>query len=198
MPDASLSLMPTPAQTIGPFYGYALPFDSGHELVHPARPGAIRFHGTVRDGVGSPVPDALIEIWQADAEGRIAQSPGSLKRDGYTFTGWGRTPVDDAGHFTFTTVNPGTAAAGKAPFIMVCVFARGLLDRLFTRAYLPEHSEALAADPLLAGLDAEHRETLIAEREPDGGLRFDIRLQGDGETVFLTYPRTPAPAGPEA
>ena len=87
-------LIPTPGQTIGPFYGYALPFDCSNELVSQAVPGAIRLHGTVRDGADAPVPDALLEIWQADADGVIPHASGSLHRDGWTFTGWGRTSTD--------------------------------------------------------------------------------------------------------
>lgn len=186
-----MKLTPTPAQTIGPFFGFALPYEGGSELVPPGRAEAIRLHGTVYDGHGAPIPDAMIEIWQPDADGQVPQSTGSLVRDGYTFTGWGRAAVDGEGHYTFTTVNPGASQAGKAPYILIAVFARGLLDRLFTRAYLPEDGEALAADPLLSTLEEDRRSTLIAERESDGGLRMDIRLQGEGETVFLSYPNTP-------
>ena len=83
-------LTATPGQTIGPFYGYALPFDYGSDLVPPGSPDAIQFHGVVTDGEGNPVPDALLEIWQADADGEIPSATGSLRRDGWTFTGWGR------------------------------------------------------------------------------------------------------------
>ncbi len=185
----ALKLAPTPGQTIGPFYGYALPFDKDNELVNQARPGAVRLHGVVTDGAGTPIPDALLEIWQADEAGNIVARDGSLVRDGYTFTGWGRTAVDNVGHYTFTTLNPGATEEGKAPFIMLTVFARGLLNRLFTRIYLPEDTAALANDPLLASLDEAGRKTLVATREADGSLRFDISLQGEGETVFLSYPR---------
>ena len=185
----ALKLAPTPGQTIGPFYGYALPFTKDNELVNQARPGAVRLHGVVTDGAGTPIPDALLEIWQADEDGNVVSKDGSLVRDGYTFTGFGRTAVDNVGHYTFTTLNPGATEAGKAPFIMLTVFARGLLNRLFTRIYLPEDTAALAADPLLASLDPESRKTLVATREADGSLRFDISLQGEGETVFLSYPR---------
>ncbi|MDQ0092957.1 protocatechuate 3,4-dioxygenase subunit alpha [Paeniglutamicibacter psychrophenolicus] len=185
----ALKLAPTPGQTIGPFYGYALPFDKDNELVNQARPGAVRLHGVVTDGAGTPIPDALLEIWQADEDGNVVSKDGSLVRDGYTFTGWGRTAVDNVGHYTFTTLNPGATEEGKAPFIMLTVFARGLLNRLFTRIYLPEDTAALANDPLLASLDEAGRKTLIATREADGSLRFDISLQGEGETVFLSYPR---------
>ena len=132
----------TPGQTIGPFYGYALPFDRGNELVPPGSPGAIQFHGTVTDGDGAPVPDVLLEIWQADADGRVAQRSGALNRDGWTFTGWGRVSTDDEGHYSFTTVEPGADESGTAPFFAVTVFGRGLLNRLFTRAYVP--GDALA------------------------------------------------------
>ncbi|MGO2079341.1 protocatechuate 3,4-dioxygenase subunit alpha [Glutamicibacter arilaitensis] len=184
-----LKLTPTPGQTIGPFYGYALPFEKDNELVNQAHPRSVRLHGVVCDGNGEAIPDALLEIWQADEHGNVVSRDGSLVRDGYTFTGWGRVAVDNAGHYTFTTVNPGATDEGKAPFIMLTVFARGLLNRLFTRIYLPEDTEALASDPLLSSLGEAERATLIAAREDDGSLRFDIRLQGGNETVFLSYPR---------
>ncbi|ELT45251.1 protocatechuate 3,4-dioxygenase subunit alpha [Arthrobacter nitrophenolicus] len=95
--------------------------------------------------------------------------------------------MGNTGIYTFTTVNPGATKPGAAPFISVAVFARGLTNRLFTRTYLPENEEALAQDPLLSSLDPERRKTLIARRDPDGGLTFDIRLQGEGETVFLDF-----------
>jgi protocatechuate 3,4-dioxygenase alpha subunit len=178
-------LTATPGQTIGPFFGYALPFADGNELVPPGSPGAIRFHGVVTDGDGRPVPDALLEIWQADGDGNVPTSTGALRRDGWTFTGWGRAATDDEGHYVFSTILPGATEPDAAPFIMVTIFARGLLNRLFTRAYLP--GDHLADDPLLASLPAERRETLITTR--DGfGLRFDVSLQGPRETVFLRYP----------
>lgn len=149
----------------------------------------MRLHGVITDGKGEVIPDALLEIWQADENGSVVSRDGSLVRDGYTFTGWGRTAVDNVGHYTFTTVNPGATEDGKAPFIMLTVFARGLLNRLFTRIYLPEDTRALDNDPLLSSLTEAQRKTLIATREKDGSLRFDIRLQGEDETVFLAYPR---------
>ena len=181
-------LTPTPGQTIGPFYGYALPYEGGEQLVPLGHPGAVRLHGRVTDGAGAVVPDALLEIWQADGDGAVPTASGSLARDGYTFTGFGRAAVDNAGHYTFTTVDPGPTEPGAAPFIALTLFGRGVTNRLFTRIYLPEDTQALANDPLLASLPQERRSTLIAQREPDGSLRFDIRLQGEGETVFLTYP----------
>ncbi|MDQ0923843.1 protocatechuate 3,4-dioxygenase alpha subunit [Pseudarthrobacter sp. W1I19] len=183
----STKLVPTPAQTVGPFYGYALPYEKDNELLAPGSPGSIRLQGTVYDGSGQDVVDAILEIWQPDAEGRIVQKTGSLVRDGYTFTGWGRGAVGNSGAYTFTTVNPGPTKPGAAAFISVAIFARGLTNRLFTRIYLPEDTEALANDPLLTSLEPERRKTLIARRDSDGGLAFDIRLQGEGETVFLDF-----------
>jgi protocatechuate 3,4-dioxygenase alpha subunit len=180
-------LTPTPGQTVGPFFGYALPFDKDNELAVPGSAGSIRLHGTVTDGAGEPIPDAILEIWQPAADGSVAAETGSLVRDGYTFTGWGRASTDRTGKYTFTTVNPGASRPGTAPFIAVVVFARGLTNRLFTRAYLPEDAAALAADPLLSALPADRRGTLIATREDGGGLLWDVRLQGEGETVFLEF-----------
>jgi protocatechuate 3,4-dioxygenase alpha subunit len=179
-------LPPTPGQTVGPFYGFALPYDGDRNLVPTDHPGAVRLHGTVRDGRGDPVPDALLEIWQADSDGVVPQRPGSLRRDGVTFTGWGRAATDDAGRYSFTTVEPGATDDGRAPFIAMTVLARGLLNRLFTRVYLPG-AAALASDPLLASLPDGRRATLVAQRD-DESLLFDVTLQGDGETVFLRYP----------
>ena len=176
----------TPGQTVGPFFGYALPFPGDADLVTRAHPEAIRLHGYLHDGAGQPVPDALVEIWQADLAGRVPRQPGSLHRDGWSFTGWGRAATDAAGHYTFTTVEPGRTDPARPPFLAVTVFARGLLDRLFTRVYLPGNDAALAADPLLAALPPHRRDTLVARREPEG-LRFDVVLQGERETVFLAH-----------
>ncbi len=141
---------PHPGQTIGPFFGYALPYDAGSELVPPGSPGAIRLHGRVLDGAGQPVPDALLELWQVDADGVVSRETGSLRRDGFTFTGWGRAATDNDGRYVFSTVAPGASVPGAAPFFAVTVFARGLLNRLFTRAYLPDDETALNDDPLLS------------------------------------------------
>jgi protocatechuate 3,4-dioxygenase alpha subunit len=178
-----VSLVPTPGQTIGPFFGYALPYDGDSALVPAGRADAVRLHGRVLDGRGDPVPDALVELWQAAPDGEVPTRPGSLRRDGFTFTGWGRASTDDSGRYSFSTLTPG------APFFALTVLARGLLNRLFTRAYLPDWYDAEGAgDPFLATVDPDRRETLVARRHPDG-LLFDIRLQGEGETVFLTFPR---------
>lgn len=181
-------LTPTPGQTVGPFYGYALPFEHDNELVPPGSARAVQLTGTVYDGAGDPVPDAILEIWQPDEHGAVPRETGSLRRNGFTFTGFGRAAVDPEGEFSFSTVDPGPTEAGKAPFISVVIFARGLLNRLFTRIYLPEDTAALAADPLLSSLDGDERTRLIATRGADGSLHFDIRLQGEEETPFLRFP----------
>lgn len=178
---------PTPGQTVGPFYGFALPFHDSQHLVPPGSPGSVRLYGTVTDGQGQPIPDAMIELWQADARGAVPTAPGSMLRDGHTFTGWGRTGTDNVGGYTFTTVEPGVVQGGSARFFAVAVFARGLLDKLHTRVYLPEDTAAHAQDKLLSSLPEADRATLIAVRRPGGALRWDIRLQGEGETVFLDY-----------
>ncbi|HEY5223048.1 MAG TPA: protocatechuate 3,4-dioxygenase subunit alpha [Microbacteriaceae bacterium] len=184
--DATPRSPQTPSQTVGPFFGYALPYEGGPQLVAAHLPEAIRLHGTVYDGEGTAVPDALIELWQADAAGRVPREQGSLRRDGYSFTGFGRAAVDLAGHFTFTTVKPGAVGAG-APYVLVTVFARGLMHHLFTRAYFPEDAEAQATDAVLAAVPAERRATLVAIADGERSYRFDIRLQGAGETVFLDF-----------
>jgi protocatechuate 3,4-dioxygenase alpha subunit len=182
-------LAPTPSQTAGPFFGFALLDWIGNELVPPDAPGAIRIVGAVTDGSGDPVPDAMVEIWQANAAGRYA-GPADPRQDVPVeegFTGFGRSGTEDGG-FAFTTVKPGRVpgenGALQAPHVDVSVFARGLLKRLVTRIYFPDEEEANEADPLLSALAPDDRATLLAV--PDGGvLRFDIRLQGERQTVFL-------------
>jgi protocatechuate 3,4-dioxygenase alpha subunit len=181
-------LIATPGQTIGPFFGYALPYPGDRELAPRGSAGSVRLHGYVYDGEGNGVEDALLEIRQADASGAVPAVPGSMCRDGAGFTGWGRTATNPEGHYWLSTVEPGPARPGSAPFFAVAVFARGLLNRLFTRIYLPAGPAVLDGDPLLASLDAAERGALVAVREADGGLRFDVRLQGPGETPFLTFP----------
>jgi protocatechuate 3,4-dioxygenase, alpha subunit len=176
MPEA----VPTPGQTVGPFFGIGLPYPGDSELVTADNSRAVRLHGTVYDGAGVPVPDALIELWQPDADGRVPSATGSLRRGGPGFTGFGRSATDAGGRYGFTTVAPGR------PFFAIAVFARGLLDCLFTRAYLP------GADPALPGADPARLRTLLCAAERDAGLagfRFDIHLQGPDETVFLEYAR---------
>jgi protocatechuate 3,4-dioxygenase, alpha subunit len=168
---------PTAQQTVGPFFHIGLPWERGGELVSPTHPDAIRVVGTVRDGDGEPVPDALIELWQPAEEA------------------FGRCPTDADGGFEFVTVKPeavpGPDGRPQARHIAVSVFARGLLCRLATRIYFPDEQQANAADPVLAAIgDEQLRSTLVARDEPEGRLRFDIRLQGEGdggqgETAFL-------------
>ena len=179
-------LAPSPSQTVGPFYGYALPFARGRDVAPVGHPDLLTVHGTVFDGAGHPVPDALLEFWQAGPDGSLAGAPGSLDRDGLTFTGFGRVPTDGAGRWTLRTLPP-AAPVGQAPYLSVAVFARGLLHHLFTRIYLPGNAEANAVDPLLASLDETARATLVAHGERPGVVRFDVHLQGEKETVFLAY-----------
>jgi protocatechuate 3,4-dioxygenase, alpha subunit len=190
----------TPSQTVGPFYGYALPFACGGDLAPAGHPDTITIHGQVYDGAGQPIPDALLEFWQAAPDRSTAGAPGTLRRDpvtgavigrnGVDFTGFGRVPTDADGHYALRTLPPG-ARDDAAPYLAVCVFARGLLHHLFTRIYLPDNTEANAADPVLVSLTPPRRATLIATAERDRVYRFDIRLQaGAGpheETVFLDF-----------
>ena len=178
-----MTLVPTPGQTVGPFFHYALPYDRDRDLVAPGTPGSLLLHGTVLDGEGRSLQDALVEIWQADPAGRVVQQQGSLRRDGTVFTGFGRSSTDRTGRYWFTTLPPGPVDGGL-PFFAVTVFARGLLNRLFTRAYLP--LEGAEPDALLRSA-GDRAETMLCQPDEDG-LRFDVRLQGPGETVFLRYP----------
>jgi protocatechuate 3,4-dioxygenase alpha subunit len=170
----------TPSQTVGPFLAIGLTWTDGPSVVPDGTPGAIRISGQVFDGAGTPVPDAIIETWQADPDGGFAHPAN--------FRGFGRCGTDDEGVYTIITVKPGALpteeGATEAPHIDVSVFARGLLDRVVTRIYFPDEAEANANDPLLMTLPDSDRQTLIAV--PDGkNLRFDIRLQGENETVFF-------------
>ena len=183
-------LEPTPSQTIGPFFHDALLDEDRSELVPPDHPGAIRIEGTVYDGAGEVVPDAMVEIWQANRAGRYYH-PEDDREDlalDEGFSGFGRSDTVDGGRFSFVTVKPGPVPAPgdktQAPHIMVSVFARGLLKRVVTRIYFP-NEEANAKDPVLSSIeDLQLRETLIATDEGDN-LRFDIRLQGENQTAFF-------------
>jgi protocatechuate 3,4-dioxygenase alpha subunit len=175
----------TPSQTVGPFFEFGLPFEGGEQLIDPGDPDALRIEGTVFDGAGEALDDALIEIWQANRAGRYRHPEDDREElpleDG--FDGFGRCPTDAQGQFRFVTVKPG-ALAPEAPHINVIVLARGLLRHLFTRIYFPDEAEANASDPLLSSLEDDVRATLIA-RPVDGVLRFDIHLQGEQQTAFL-------------
>jgi protocatechuate 3,4-dioxygenase, alpha subunit len=179
-------LWPTADQTVGPYYAIGMDYLGAETIVPPGTPGAITLSGTVVDGAGEIVPDAVLELWQPDPSGRIPAEPGSIVRRPGGFSGFGRTGTDDDGWFGFTTLPPAPLREGAAPFFAVAVFARGLLSVLFTRIYLPGDDAALAADPLLSRLAPERRATLVAT-EVDGGLQHDIRLQGERETVFLAF-----------
>jgi protocatechuate 3,4-dioxygenase alpha subunit len=181
----------TPSQTVGPYFSIGLPFDIGPYAVPADTPGAIRITGAVYDGDGEPVPDHLLEFWQADGGGRFAdmhayggpsESPG--------FRGFARYGIEDGdGTFEIVTVKPG-AVPGlgetvQAPHIDVSVFARGMLHRCVTRIYFADEPERNAADPVLNTVPAARRATLLAQ-PVDGGYRFDIHLQGSEETVFFS------------
>lgn len=183
----------TPSQTIGPFFHDAL-MRYGVDRVDPegAAGSPVAVHGSVLDGAGEVVTDAMVELWQADgggryrhpADGRVADVPSS-------FIGFGRVATDD-GAFRVETAMPGTVPGPhgsiQAPHLSLQIFARGLLDRLSTRVYFPDHP-ANADDPVLAQVPETRRDTLIAQPEGQDGeaavFRFDVVLQGEGETVFF-------------
>jgi protocatechuate 3,4-dioxygenase alpha subunit len=198
----------TPSQTVGPFFAYGLsPHNRcdwkpnpgydwketvGADLVTPDATGQrIHIEGSVLDGDGKPINDAMIEIWQADAQGRYAHARGERPRPNAKFTGFGRSATDKAGVYSFDTVKPGVVPGpdGKpqAPHIVVCIFSRGMLRQIYTRIYFADEA-ANDADPILALVPGERRGTLIAHKAMRGELpvyRFDIRVQGDNETVFF-------------
>ena len=153
-----MSPEPTPSQTVGPFYAIGLPWAAGRFAVAEGTPGAVAIRGTVFDGAGEPVPDAMVETWQALGGGH---------------RGFSRS---DGGLDVLTL---------KTPYVDVSVFGRGMLDRVVTRIYFADEPEVNAADPVFASVPAQRRATLLAQPDGDGGYRFDIHLQGPGETVFF-------------
>ena len=187
-----MTFRPTASQTVGPFFIIGLPQDALAELVPPDDPDAIRLGGVVLDGAGEPVDDALIEIWQANRAGRYAHPEDTREEipleDG--FDGFGRCATDPNGFYGFVTVKPGPVPAPEggvqAPHVEMSVFARGLLKRLAPRVYFADETEANEADPVLSSIeDPAERRTLVAQPE-DGGVRFDIHLQGDRQTTFFS------------
>jgi protocatechuate 3,4-dioxygenase alpha subunit len=181
----------TPSQTVGPFFAFALPYPGGETLTNEATLGErITVEGQVIDGDGAPVDDALIEIWQANSQGRYNHPEDTQERQlDPNFNGFGRAQTDQAGWFRFYTIKPGPVPGPggtmQAPHINVSVLGRGILKRMATRVYFSGEA-ANADDPILALVPDERRSTLIAERIGDGAVyRFDIRLQGENETVFF-------------
>jgi len=159
-----VSETPTPSQTVGPFFGFALPFPGDRCAVDVDTPGAVPVEGQLLDGEGAPVPDGLLEVWQGDQ--------------------FARSGTDPEGVFHFVVLKPGAGPDGQAPHLHVIVFARGLLRHLTTRLYFPDEEAANAADPVLRLVDGERRHTLVA-RDDAGVLRWDVHLQGEDETVFF-------------
>lgn len=189
--DDTLTALPglTPSQTVGPFFHDALPYEHGPVVAGPDRAGAFALSGRVLDGEGAPVPDALVEIWQADETGTFVAEPGIYREvTGTGFRGFGRCPTDTEGRYALRTVKPGPVptldGAAQAPHIAMSVFARGMLRRVVTRVYFDDEAAANAADPLLASVEETRRATLVATRDGDG-YRFDVHIQGADETVFL-------------
>ena len=183
-----MSLPITPSQTIGPFFSHALPWPDGPYVVTEGTPGAVWLRGTVLDGNGEPLPDALVESWQADPDGRF-DHPDDPRGAVAGFRGFGRCHTDEVGRWAILTVKPGPVpgpgGSAQAPHVDLSVFARGLLDRVVTRVYFPDEEHANAADPVLAAIaDPAARATLVAAATGDG-YHFDVRLQGDRETVFF-------------
>ena len=178
----------TPSQTIGPFFHDALLERDLTQLVAPDHPGAITISGVVYDGAGGPVTDALVEISQAGPVS-FEDNPNTL--DG-GFSDWGRSGTADGGRFSFVSLKPASVPAPdgtpQAPHIDVVIFARGLLRQVVTRLYFPDEGNANAADPVLSSIeDAGLRETLVARDGGDGVFRFDVRLQGENQTVFFEF-----------
>lgn len=192
-------LKQTPSQTVGPFFSFGLaPEQYGYDfasaasavLADAATSGTrIRIVGRVMDGEQKPLGDALVEIWQADGTGRYDQPVGPGTSNAL-FSGFGRmgTGTDPEKRFIFETVMPGAVATDQAPHVTLVVFARGMLNHLYTRMYFSDMAEANASDPVLQTVPPARRHTLIARREQEQeGLtyHFDIRLQGENETVFF-------------
>jgi protocatechuate 3,4-dioxygenase, alpha subunit len=200
MVQADMASGVTPSQTVGPFFKYGLTPDGQYDwndaftsdlVTTDASGERIRIEGRVFDGDGQPVGDAMLEIWQADSQGRFSDPQDKRALPNSTFRGFGRCGTDPNGGFAFDTIKPGVVpdpdGKPQAPHILLAIFARGMLLQLYTRIYL-DGEAANAGDPVLALVPADRRGTLMAAREPGAGnavYRFDIRLQGDNETVFF-------------
>jgi len=171
---------PTPSQTAGPFFEIGLCWLHTPELVVASHPGAIRIEGQVLDGNADPVPDAVVEIFQADEQGHFPPATDAA------WGGFGRCLSDESGRYHFVTVKPGAVAQDAAPHVDVSVFARGLLQRVVTRCYFGDEEQANANDPLLRSIPDDLASTLLAQ--PNGGTyRFDVHLQGEKETAFFAW-----------
>ena len=169
----------TPSQTVGPFFSIELPFGDGPYVVREGTNAAIWLRGRVLDGAGDPVPDALVESWQADPSGQF----------GADFRGFGRSGTDDEGRWAILSLKPGPVPGApdgtpQAPHVDLAIFARGLLHQVVTRLYFADEGQVNAADPVLAGLDEQARATLVAQPSADG-YELDIHLQGPHETTFF-------------
>jgi protocatechuate 3,4-dioxygenase alpha subunit len=179
--------MTTPSQTVGPYLAIGLPWEDGPTVVPEGTADAVWIRGVVRDGAGEPIPDALIETWQADPNGRF-DHPDDPRGRVAGFRGFGRCPTEPDGSYRILTLLPGAVPGrggkSQAPHIDVSVFARGMLNRVVTRIYFPENAGANGADEVLNSVPEDRRATLIATKSEDG-YRFDVRLQGEGETVFF-------------
>jgi protocatechuate 3,4-dioxygenase, alpha subunit len=186
-----MRLITTPSQTVGPFFSIGLDPQRADHLASPGISGErVTIAGRVLDGDGNPVPDALLEIWRANAHGKYAH-PEDLQNEPLEndSAGYGRVPTNDAGEFRFATVKPGAVPGpeGKmqAPHLVVSIFMRGLLNRLVTRIYFPD--EASNADDFVLGLvEPARRSTLISRRTAgQNELQWNVILQGSDETVFF-------------
>ena len=181
-------LVATPSQTVGPFFHFGLATDPalGRMARADTRGTPMQLCIRVTDGAGDPVPDALIELWQADADGRYARLEDG-RPDAAGFTGFGRLATDADGRCCFETIHPGRVADDQgrtqAPHINVCFFSRGLLRQVFTRIYF-EGDAGLDSDPSLSLVPEARRATLVARRD-NAAWQFDLRLQGANETVFF-------------
>ncbi|MGY1810417.1 protocatechuate 3,4-dioxygenase subunit alpha [Blastococcus sp. SYSU D00669] len=183
-----LRLGTTPSATVGPYLAIGLTWPDGVFAATEGTPGGFWIRGRVFDGAGDVVPDAMVETWQADPDGRFASPEDPRGASAYPgFRGYARAQTISGGFEVFT-LKPGRVPDGEgglqAPHVDVSVFARGLLDRVVTRIYFADEAEANAEDVVLRGLPEERRRTLVAEPTGDG-YRFDVHLQGDDETVFF-------------